>query len=735
MGHTSRNNHYDENGNLKKLRRYARIDGVPSVLDNLNYNGFGSTSVTNQLRTVEDTGNQNVGFINGANGQATEYYYDANGNMKEDMNNAVTLVEYNYLDLPERVVINGGTGSETSVEFLYDASGYLLRKVYKRGTYEESRIDYVNGVQYTNSSLALVFTPHGRVTKYNNTWEYEYFLKDHQGSTRLVFGYLHEVNTYRATMEVYYYAQENTDFNKVSSTGYTDVAPYLYNHTSQSANVPVPNKSARLNGSEIGREVGPGKELLINSGEKLRMEVFARYNPGSGNTSDVVGSLVAAATTSMNVTPSETPLAYSAFNTYLPGFVDGVSYNPGEPKAYLNYILFDAAFSATPQFGYVSIPSSSAVKWEKLAMEITVPAGFNGGVAYVYLTNESNYNVFFDDFLIIHEKPSMALRATESADYYPFGLLIEGTRYVDEGRLANAYGYQGDYSEFDSRTGWNRFELRGNYDSRLARWNSTDPYGQYPSPYVAFGNNPAFFVDPDGGFALNLGAGLARALEGFVAGGIIGLSFDKDNWLKYAGIGAAVGMIWGLASPMVDMGSETATVLDKFRANFEYTFTGKEGMIVSKTPLGARKEYNYKPPFHEIRYINENYGASFDKLYRKPIKKWLKQSREDWAVEIVDKIKAMGLPRIRDARTGATMRPTSVGVGSQRYPVPIKSQWGDKFNPDPNKKEYVNPGNIRLKSARGRVMIIRFPAKHQVPPPQPHQDITVTIEIGFQKVR
>ena len=37
------------------------------------------------------------------------------------------------------------------------------------------------------------------------------------------------------------------------------------------------------------------------------------------------------------------------------------------------------------------------------------------------------------------------------------------------------------------------------YDSRLARWKTKDPMGQYASPYMAMGNNPVSFIDPSGG--------------------------------------------------------------------------------------------------------------------------------------------------------------------------------------------------------------------------------------------
>ena len=59
------------------------------------------------------------------------------------------------------------------------------------------------------------------------------------------------------------------------------------------------------------------------------------------------------------------------------------------------------------------------------------------------------------------------------------------------------YAFQGQ--EKDSETGKEAFELRL-WDSRIGRWLTTDPYGQYSSPYLGMGNNPINGVDPDGGF-------------------------------------------------------------------------------------------------------------------------------------------------------------------------------------------------------------------------------------------
>jgi RHS repeat-associated protein len=59
------------------------------------------------------------------------------------------------------------------------------------------------------------------------------------------------------------------------------------------------------------------------------------------------------------------------------------------------------------------------------------------------------------------------------------------------------YDYQGQYSEKDPVTGLNNFELRM-YDPMIGRWLTTDPQGQYYSPYERMGNNPVSGTDPTG---------------------------------------------------------------------------------------------------------------------------------------------------------------------------------------------------------------------------------------------
>ncbi|MCB4797229.1 RHS repeat-associated core domain-containing protein [Neotamlana laminarinivorans] len=83
--------------------------------------------------------------------------------------------------------------------------------------------------------------------------------------------------------------------------------------------------------------------------------------------------------------------------------------------------------------------------------------------------------------------------ALVATDYYPFGMPMPNRNLEGNYR----YKYQGQ--EKDPETGKEAFELRL-WDSRIGRWLTTDPAGQYASPYLGMGNNPINGVDPDGAF-------------------------------------------------------------------------------------------------------------------------------------------------------------------------------------------------------------------------------------------
>ncbi|MDA7716991.1 RHS repeat-associated core domain-containing protein, partial [bacterium] len=94
--------------------------------------------------------------------------------------------------------------------------------------------------------------------------------------------------------------------------------------------------------------------------------------------------------------------------------------------------------------------------------------------------------------VVVGRNPQGQAMAMTSTDYYPFGMSMPGRNMVGDYR----YGYQGQ--EVDPETGKEAFELRL-WDSRIGRWLTTDPAGQYSSPYLGMGNNPINGIDVDGG--------------------------------------------------------------------------------------------------------------------------------------------------------------------------------------------------------------------------------------------
>lgn len=88
-------------------------------------------------------------------------------------------------------------------------------------------------------------------------------------------------------------------------------------------------------------------------------------------------------------------------------------------------------------------------------------------------------------------------------DYYPFGMPMPGRN------LEGTYRYKFQGQERDKETGMEAFELRL-WDGRIGRWLTTDPAGQYFSPYLGMGNTPINSVDPDGGKFIR-GTGITEA--------------------------------------------------------------------------------------------------------------------------------------------------------------------------------------------------------------------------------
>ena len=81
-----------------------------------------------------------------------------NGNMTYDPSKGVTFT-YNHLNLP----MLADFGSSKTIEWLYDATGTLLRKTVKDGVTTLDKRDYVGAFEYVNDYLESVYHSNGRI--------------------------------------------------------------------------------------------------------------------------------------------------------------------------------------------------------------------------------------------------------------------------------------------------------------------------------------------------------------------------------------------------------------------------------------------------------------------------------------------------------------------------------------------------------------------------------------------
>ncbi|WP_285820137.1 RHS repeat-associated core domain-containing protein [Bacteroides acidifaciens] len=124
--------------------------------------------------------------------QESAYAYDANGNLTKDLNKNIVDIQYNYLNLPSRIVFRNGD----NISNIYSADGTKLRTVQVIGR-DTLTTDYCGNAIYENGVLVRLMTDAGYIAMSDTS--YHYFIKDHQGNVRVVAdedGNVEEVNDY-----------------------------------------------------------------------------------------------------------------------------------------------------------------------------------------------------------------------------------------------------------------------------------------------------------------------------------------------------------------------------------------------------------------------------------------------------------------------------------------------------------------------------------------------------------
>ncbi|MFC4686163.1 DUF6443 domain-containing protein [Epilithonimonas pallida] len=134
---------YDLNGNIKKLKRFARKpkSTIALKIDDLTYNYSG-----NKVTSITDAANNTSGYEGGGG----TIQYDTNGNMTVMPDKGITGISYNFLNLPTLVSQRGNESRYT-----YRADGTKIKRVFTLNNATGSTsttTEYLGGFHYTPSS-------------------------------------------------------------------------------------------------------------------------------------------------------------------------------------------------------------------------------------------------------------------------------------------------------------------------------------------------------------------------------------------------------------------------------------------------------------------------------------------------------------------------------------------------------------------------------------------------------
>ena len=110
----------------------------------------------------------------------------------------------------------------------------------------------------------------------------------------------------------------------------------------------------------------------------------------------------------------------------VPDFLSNTqTYDASKPKAFLNWLVVDEEFkkvTSANHMGAVQVPTISGTDTNHLLVGPSNMVVRRNGWLYVYVSNESNQDMFFDNLVVNHKRGPVV----ESSAFYPFGMEIAG---------------------------------------------------------------------------------------------------------------------------------------------------------------------------------------------------------------------------------------------------------------------------------------------------------------------
>jgi RHS repeat-associated protein len=549
---------YDLNSNIMTMMQKGIVPGqsAPVIVDDLRYS---YAPYSNKLSKIYDNGNLGAlngklgDFKDGSNGGAgsgDDYVFDDNGNMITDLNKEIKElggitngkgISYNFLDKPEWVRIEG----KGVIQFVYYASGNKVQKIYTPDGGTAAITNYADAFVYENGNLQYINFEEGRLrviqsvaTGGSGTPDMlsidgnldlpggkrgvmDFYVKDHLGNIRMILTEESHTGRNTCTMEPGRQTIEESLFGQVDANGTPT------NDNEVKARFPVssiPGQGVSGGGwtnpaiesyvsrlSNLTKKIGPNSLLKVMAGDKISAQTIYYYqtptgpdNTGTTIVNDALLSLGMAIAGSGVTSPLAKGAAgnLSGLSNVTP-FTDLVQHAPAGdniPRAFLYVLFFDEQFNFIAEGSTSRQVSSSPDGVTPLIID-NVPAPKNG-YAFVYVGNESDAMVYFDNLQVTHSHSPLI----EENHYYAYGLRIAGisSRKLGdvnyEGQLENSYLYNGKELLDDGDLDWYDYGYRS-YDAQIGRFIQLDPYAdEYPefTPYQYASAEPIANIDLDG---------------------------------------------------------------------------------------------------------------------------------------------------------------------------------------------------------------------------------------------
>jgi hypothetical protein len=455
---------YDENGNIKGMKQMGLKINASSVIDDLKYNYYNnSNKLLNVIDATNDTETKLGDFrssqlytnrIPVKTNTTEDYSYDLNGNLVKDfnkdiysgqlLNNFEDGIIYNHLNLPYQVdVRQSGTESfKGKITYIYDALGNKLqKKVEDFNVYQNKTTTYIGGFVYENNALSLISHEEGRI-RYEpanssvyppipEKFLYDYFVKDHLGNVRVVLTEEQRVDKYpvatletqKRTIEEAYY---NINPSDVVETNTIPSPPPAYINDNGIGNNPTDNSFSNQNSTMMYKlssgtsKLGLGITLKVMSGD--RIDIFGKsyyYMNNQGGptsnspltTSDLLSNFLNTGTNSNGIFKNG-PINLSDINiapniggiiTFLTNQNTQSNNSSNKPKAFINYIFFDEQFKSTEGGAGCSMVGNVGELKDHFSELQNLVATKNGYI-FIYCSNESPVNVYFDNIQLVHTR-------------------------------------------------------------------------------------------------------------------------------------------------------------------------------------------------------------------------------------------------------------------------------------------------------------------------------------------